>query len=272
MKKIILFFLGIIILSFSYGQITNWEDVIYLKDGSIIRGTIIEQIPNKSIRIQTKDRNVFFYNMDQIEKITKEEIPNDKTINNKGSEENFAKFSNITELGGIFAVGPTTLKFEPFYTGGGLTNHLEIANNINQFSFSTINGCQINRRIFIGIGIGAELGQTSINFPFFADFRYYILKKKATPLIDISGGYALNWSRSALTSKYKNEKGGLFVMTQIGVRVYIYNNISWSLGFGYKLQHCRELTTFTNETGQNIRTSMIDKFSHFLTLKTGFIF
>lgn len=50
----------------------EYQDVVYLKNGSIIRGMIIEQIPNKSIKIQTKDGNVFVYEMDEIEKITKE--------------------------------------------------------------------------------------------------------------------------------------------------------------------------------------------------------
>ena len=49
-----------------------YQDVVYLKNGSIIRGMIIEQIPNKSIKIQTKDGNVFVFEMDEIEKITKE--------------------------------------------------------------------------------------------------------------------------------------------------------------------------------------------------------
>jgi len=48
------------------------SDVVYLKDGSIIKGTIIEQIPNVSIKIKTKDGNVFNYKMEQIEKIAKE--------------------------------------------------------------------------------------------------------------------------------------------------------------------------------------------------------
>ena len=50
----------------------EYQDVVYLKNGSIIRGMIIEQIPNKSIKIQTKDGNVFVFEMDEIEKITKE--------------------------------------------------------------------------------------------------------------------------------------------------------------------------------------------------------
>ncbi len=48
------------------------QDVVYLKNGSRIKGILIEQIPNKSIKIQTKDGSVFHYNMDEIDKITKE--------------------------------------------------------------------------------------------------------------------------------------------------------------------------------------------------------
>ncbi|MFY0644981.1 MAG: hypothetical protein JXR19_10985 [Bacteroidia bacterium] len=53
----------------------EYQDVVYLKNGSIIRGMIIEQIPNVSIKIQTADANVFVFKMDEIEKITKEVKP-----------------------------------------------------------------------------------------------------------------------------------------------------------------------------------------------------
>lgn len=49
------------------------EDVIYLKNGSIIRGTILETIPEKSVKIQTKDGNILVYNMGDIERIAKED-------------------------------------------------------------------------------------------------------------------------------------------------------------------------------------------------------
>ena len=58
-----------LITTVSFGQ-SNYQDVVYLKNGSIIRGVIIEQVPNKSIKIETADRNVFVYLMDEIEKIT----------------------------------------------------------------------------------------------------------------------------------------------------------------------------------------------------------
>ena len=52
------------------------EDVVHLKNGSIIRGTIIEQVPNESLKIKTADGSVFVYTMDEVAKITKEEKPN----------------------------------------------------------------------------------------------------------------------------------------------------------------------------------------------------
>ena len=49
------------------------QDVVYLKNGSIIRGYIIEQIPNQTIKIKTSDGSVFVYSMNDVEKITKED-------------------------------------------------------------------------------------------------------------------------------------------------------------------------------------------------------
>jgi hypothetical protein len=50
------------------------QDVVYLRDGSIIRGTIIEQVPGESILIRTTDGNQFRYQMAQIDRITKEPV------------------------------------------------------------------------------------------------------------------------------------------------------------------------------------------------------
>ena len=70
MEKKILFFVFFLTTLISFSQ-NQYEDVVYLKNGGIMRGVIIEQIPNKSIKIETIGRNVFFYEMDAIEKITK---------------------------------------------------------------------------------------------------------------------------------------------------------------------------------------------------------
>ena len=60
------------------------EDVIYLKDGSIIRGVIIEQVPGVRVKIQTRGENIFVYLPEQIDKIMEE--PMAKKSGRKNSE------------------------------------------------------------------------------------------------------------------------------------------------------------------------------------------
>jgi hypothetical protein len=71
--KNILIFLAILTLPSVIIAQNNWQDVVYLKNGSIIRGMIVEQIPNVSLKIQTTDRSIFVFNFNEIAKITKEE-------------------------------------------------------------------------------------------------------------------------------------------------------------------------------------------------------
>jgi hypothetical protein len=62
---------AVIILSVT-ALIAQTKDIVYLKNGSVIKGSILEMIPDKTIKIQTADGNIFVYNMSEIEKIGKE--------------------------------------------------------------------------------------------------------------------------------------------------------------------------------------------------------
>ena len=73
MKKIILFLI-FAIAGIGVAAAQNYQEVVYLKNGSVIRGVIIEQIPNQSVKIQTSDGNIFVYELSQVEKITKEQV------------------------------------------------------------------------------------------------------------------------------------------------------------------------------------------------------
>jgi hypothetical protein len=48
------------------------KDVVYLKNGSVIKGQILEIVPNSQIKIQTADGNIFVWSFSEIEKVTKE--------------------------------------------------------------------------------------------------------------------------------------------------------------------------------------------------------
>lgn len=74
MKTLMFLFSLLIVSSVTLIAQQNYDDVVYLKNGSIIRGIIIEQIPNISLKIQTKDNSVFVYNIEDVEKMTKEPV------------------------------------------------------------------------------------------------------------------------------------------------------------------------------------------------------
>lgn len=56
------------------GQVTQ-RDVVYLKNGSVIKGAVLEQIPDKTVKIQTSDGSIFVFQMSEVERITKEGVP-----------------------------------------------------------------------------------------------------------------------------------------------------------------------------------------------------
>ncbi|MCZ7558544.1 MAG: hypothetical protein M5R41_19320 [Bacteroidia bacterium] len=57
----------------TYGK--NLIDVVYLNDGSVIKGVIIEQIPNQLLRIQTRDGSIFTYEYTKITRLGKDVDP-----------------------------------------------------------------------------------------------------------------------------------------------------------------------------------------------------
>jgi hypothetical protein len=86
MKKVLL--LAILIMScFIYASAKDMQDVVYLKNGSIIRGSVIEQVPNESLKIKTSDGSIFVYKMNEVSKITKEQSESD----DESSDDQYAK-------------------------------------------------------------------------------------------------------------------------------------------------------------------------------------
>jgi len=65
---------AILLLSSAFLKAQTTLDVIYLKNGSVVKGTIIETLIGQSVKIQTRDGNLFVYKMEEIEKIAKETV------------------------------------------------------------------------------------------------------------------------------------------------------------------------------------------------------
>ncbi|WP_157378250.1 hypothetical protein [Arenibacter latericius] len=71
MKKILVLVVFTFISMSTMAQ-DNYRDVVYLKNGSVLRGVITEQHPNVSIKLETADQSIIVFQMEEIEKIAKE--------------------------------------------------------------------------------------------------------------------------------------------------------------------------------------------------------
>lgn len=49
------------------------RETVYLHNGSVIKGEVIEAVPGESIKVKTADGSVFVYDMADVERIAKEQ-------------------------------------------------------------------------------------------------------------------------------------------------------------------------------------------------------
>lgn len=72
MKRTLLFLTFMMGMMLASAQ-TSLQDVVYLKDGSIIRGDIIEMVPEGVVKVMTSDGSLFVYPYAEVERYGKEE-------------------------------------------------------------------------------------------------------------------------------------------------------------------------------------------------------
>jgi len=188
------------------------RDIIYLKNGSVIRGTIVEQVPYRSIKIETADGSLFVYQMDEIEKIAKETTRK----NNKPTQSSGLKrgYKGIVDLGYYFGVGDYS---------------------VDRLNFNFINGYQVNPYFSFGVGTGVHYylasggGDDQVLIPFFADLRVNFINKAVSPYLSFDIGYSFNASDSF-------DGVGIFISPTIGVSYKIPEGCEIHAGIGFQMQ------------------------------------
>ena len=166
------FLLGIIGRICSQSEST--KEIVYLKNGSIIKGTIVEWIPNESITIHAND-NIFVFKISDIDRVKRE-------LNSSNLEKPQPK-----------------AKVEPsiYESNISLGYGLESGKyGLNVFCFNWVYGKNLNANHYVGIGTGIrhfeEINMTMV--PLLLDRRYRINQNEISPFVRLSGGYSLNVS------------------------------------------------------------------------------
>jgi hypothetical protein len=232
MKRLLLLALGL----FACVQLTFAQktvEAVHLKNGNVIYGTIIEQIPGQRVRIQTSDGSIFTYTAEEINRITREKAPQQQH-EIVYLDRSYPLLAAHAELG---------------ITGFGKDMRLELLPSV---------GAYVNRHIYLGAGIGLNFSTwkyapDSKSFwllPIYAHGRGILPlgTKYFTPFADLKLGYSAGLTNSQLS--------GLYFSAALGVAVTKY---TFSVGYGsqsVKIGTLNNATTTANMGGLSIKLGM----------------
>jgi len=231
------------------------SDVVYLKNGSVLRGTIVLQDPGKFVKLKTPDRNIWVFEVGKIDSIVR---PAKIHIPQKSG------YFNLTEMGVL---------------AGNSANYKK-----NPFTLMNISSWKFENGFSTGIGVGVEFFNETY-LPVVADFRYFIRKAGAMPFVSLQGGYSIPlggtytqqhiyydspvmWVSSIYrppvpTTTDFSARGGWLLNPAIGIQAPINENLALSFCAGYRMMRHRY--------GKN-DTYKLDVDYNRLSLKVGLLF
>jgi hypothetical protein len=144
--------LFLLVCSEAFSQV---RDIVYLKNGSIVKGTIVELIPDKTVKIETSDGSLFVFNLSEVEKIEKEQAT-EPGNHEKGSQISARRSGPARE----------------FQKKNSVTISAGVSLPVGDFSSSSTEGAGAAQTGFAfgvdgSVGVAPELAwMTSLNFSF----------------------------------------------------------------------------------------------------------
>ena len=202
----------ILLVLFLFPMITltaQKSDEITLKNGSVIRGEIIEIIPEGNITINDAAGNTWVFIMSEVELISQVEKKRGVL------EDNYpAGLANITSIG-FLAGSPNSMQIAPF-------------------SINTSFGYKNSLGMYTGLGTGIEF--LNINhIPVFLDLQYFLRSSEVSPVLIFRGGYALPANGSSDNNGNINTyNGGITGSLGIGLKIRSKENFAWDIEFMYR--------------------------------------
>lgn len=206
----------------------NTEDVLYLKNGSVLRGLLKTKTTDDPIKIELLGGSLFVFAQSEVDSVKRENVFKRNARN--VSKIYFRKdrgFRHITEFGLLYG---TNLKDDNniYYYGSPPDDF--------GFSVHTVNGYQVWPYLFVGGGVGIDRFVTykQTFSPFYLRLASEFLKKKVTPYVFADVGYSHLWKQKNNEYMSYENKGGLYVTAGGGVRIYTRSRASVLLSLSYR--------------------------------------
>lgn len=194
-----------------------YEEVIYLKNGSIIRGDVLEQT-GEQVKIEIEGGSILVYKMSEIKKIIKEQKGVDFQVKEKSYKIKDSGFYHAV----VFGLLPGTGAEGSFAFGGSL-----------HYTF----GKQFKPILGAGVGVGVDsyiYDEIRTIIPIYAEARGYFMKKPFSPYYSLNAGYGFALIND--TWNMTDAKGGIMLHPKIGFRFPSRSNATFITEFGFLYQ------------------------------------
>jgi hypothetical protein len=208
-------------------QKKGWQDVVYLKNGSIIRGQLREGASPVVVRIETVGRNIFVFKQEEVDRVTREYAQTDfKYPYTRG-------YQNITEVG--LSVGYRSAVNE--FTNPGRSV---------DFTLQTFNGYQFIPALAVGLTTAIDTYGSITLLPVALGIRGDITKTRIRPYYGFDAGYALDWLSNPHLPV--NQDGGFFWSPTLGLKFNSRKTHAFIFNLGYRNQIATAVTRSGNTT------------------------
>ncbi|MEM0997669.1 MAG: hypothetical protein AAGN35_11335 [Bacteroidota bacterium] len=220
------------------GLVHAQKDAVFLKDGSVIRGTLKEHLVGKSTTITTADGRERTFKHDLVKDVSIHGYKPSVTVKEKG-------YYNNTTIGLNFGASPYGDVFvDP--------------------SFLMVQGYQFNGQMQVGIGTGIEFLQVDgPSLPFFGEYTYFLRPEGFSPFVSAQAGYAMGLNRARSWRGEINPRAhGILSGIQFGIRNYGRQTVGWTLSLGYRYQQVNRTINEEFWTGGDFTTLKVRETAH----------
>lgn len=233
-----------------FAEAQEKEDVLYLSNGSVLRGALVPSPDSSSLAIQILGGSIFVVNKEEINRITQEEA-----------------------LEHDFLVGAATPK-EPKERGFELSVFTSrfLRETEDEFSTSVIRnssfgfaaGHRFSRRLLAQLAFSADHIDNLFFAPLYLHLSSDILKKQHTPFVHLDLGHNANF----ITNSDVRQGGAMWVLGT-GYKYLAKSNVAVQLGFSLRFQRATNTRdAWDPETGRISSYEEIrDYYSYLLSLR-----
>lgn len=214
------------------------EDVITLKDGTLLYGWILEQEVGKFIRLELVGGSILVIEQEKIAQVTR--LPSRFRRVNRSY--NYKLKPIMYREKGLYSYVSPQFSFR-----NGRNRRTGFDGTRMDVGIHLRVGYRISRFLALGMGAGIDNTEGGVYMPIYMDISGDVLRKRVTPHYQISAGYGYGGEPTWPNDRIE---GGFMSFMGVGYKIHTQSKLEWTVVGGYKFQNSSERgNSFSGVTG-----------------------